>query len=91
MKTFYVIENVPGREIGYRAIVDQDGCDVCAGPMGQENAELLAAAPYMLRALQRITHPNADESDLEFATDLVDFLSGKSCSLELADFMRGEK
>jgi hypothetical protein len=77
MKTFYIVDTVPGHEIGYRAIVDQDGVDVCMGPMGQENAELIAAAPMMLRALQRLTHPMADDDDLEFALDLVHLLRGE--------------
>ena len=76
MKTFYVIDTVPGHEIGYRAIVDENGVDVCMGPMGQDNADLIAAAPMMLRALQRLTHPMAGDDDLEFALDILDLLKG---------------
>ena len=37
----------------------------------QQNARLIAVAPLMLRALQRITHPAADESDLENALQVI--------------------
>jgi hypothetical protein len=39
--------------IGYRAIVDEEGCTVCnPSPMGEANARLIAAAPDLLAALQ---------------------------------------
>ena len=39
--------------IGYRAIVDADGCTVCnPSPMGEANARLIAAAPDLLEALR---------------------------------------
>jgi hypothetical protein len=40
------------------------------------NAKLIAAAPDMLKALYRITHPAADESDLEFALQVIDQATG---------------
>jgi hypothetical protein len=41
--------------IGYRAIVDKDGYTVCSpSPMGQANARLIAAAPDLLAALDKI-------------------------------------
>lgn len=40
-------------------------------PELQQNARLIAAAPLMLRALQRITHPAADESDHENALQVI--------------------
>jgi len=40
------------------------------------NARLIAAAPAMLKALHRITHPAADESDLEFALQVIDQATG---------------
>lgn len=45
------------------------------GPLGYEeilaNARLIAAAPLMLKALQRITHPMADDEDLSFALEAI--------------------
>lgn len=35
------------------------------------NARLIAAAPEMLTALRRLTHPMADDSDLEFALAVI--------------------
>jgi hypothetical protein len=49
---WFIVSDVPGHEIGYRAIVDADGCTVCdPSPMGEANAALIAAAPLLLRAL----------------------------------------
>ena len=46
----YRLENA---HIGYRAIVDEEGCTVCnPSPMGEANARLIAAAPDLLEALQ---------------------------------------
>lgn len=35
------------------------------------NARLIACAPDMLRALQRIVHPMADDDDLEYAKEII--------------------
>jgi len=58
--------------IGHYVIVDADGTTVCnPSPMGQANARLVAAAPAMLAALQRLTHPMADDTDLAHALDVI--------------------
>jgi hypothetical protein len=44
-----------------------------------KNVALIAAAPAMLKALYRITHPAADESDLEFALQVIDQATEKVC------------
>jgi hypothetical protein len=36
------------------------------------NAQLMAAAPELVNALYRLTHPMADESDLEYALEVLD-------------------
>ena len=48
----WLIENrLENAHIGYRAIVDADGCTVCnPSPMGEANARLIAAAPELLAA-----------------------------------------
>jgi hypothetical protein len=49
---WFIVDNVEGREIGYRAIVDADGFTVCdPSPMGEANARLISAAPDLLEAL----------------------------------------
>ena len=46
-------DRLENAHIGYRAIVDADGCTVCnPSPMGEANARLIAAAPDLLAALQ---------------------------------------
>lgn len=49
-----IIDTVPCAEIGYRAIIDEDGFTVCdPSPMGADRARLIAAAPVMIEALLR--------------------------------------
>lgn len=49
---WFIVDDVEGREIGYRAIVDSDGFTVCdPSPMGEANARLISAAPDLLDAL----------------------------------------
>ena len=67
MKTEYfnpwcIVDAVPDACIGYRAIVTYEGTLVCnPSPMGEANARLIAAAPDLLLALQKID-ANAAES-----------------------------
>jgi hypothetical protein len=57
---------------GYFVILETDGTTVChPSPMGQDAAYLIAAAPALLAALQRLVHPMADETDLENARDVI--------------------
>lgn len=59
-------------KIGHFAVTDSAGFTVCApSPMGAANARLIAAAPAMLAALQRLTHPAADDTDLEHALEVI--------------------
>ena len=53
-------------------IVKHGGAEVAALHSGNAaNARLIAAAPEMLAALQRLTHPMADDSDLEHALEVI--------------------
>lgn len=50
---WFIDDNVPGANLGYRAIIDEDGYVVCSpSPMGEANARLIAAAPDLLAALE---------------------------------------
>ena len=50
---WYFVDDVPGAEIGYRAIVAQDGELICnPSPMGAANASLIANAPALYAALE---------------------------------------
>jgi hypothetical protein len=40
-------------------------------PIGQDAANLIAAAPALLAALQRLVHPMADDDDLKTALDAI--------------------
>ncbi|GLW61507.1 hypothetical protein Hthe01_18560 [Hydrogenophilus thermoluteolus] len=49
-----IIRDVPCAEIGFRAILDEEGCVICyPSPMGEDNARLIAAAPDLLAALEQ--------------------------------------
>jgi hypothetical protein len=43
----------------------------------KNNVHLMAAAPDMLKALQRLTHPMADDEDLEFALETIQKAKGE--------------
>lgn len=56
MNKWLIVDQVPGAEIGYRGIVEQDGTTVCLpSPMGEDAARLIAAAPDLLDALKNLT------------------------------------
>ena len=57
-------------------VIDEAGKTIAVAYDAKDTA-LLAAAPLLLKALYRITHPAADESDLEFALEAIDIAKGE--------------
>lgn len=74
--SWLIVHNVPGREYGYRAIIDRDGFTICEpSPMGEANAALIAAAPDMYDMLKRVRAAIARQdgfSSLNGFEDLID-------------------
>jgi len=57
-------DRLENAHIGYRAIVDDDGCTVCnPSPMGEANARLIAAAPDLLAALREYVERHEAEGN----------------------------
>ena len=57
-------DRLENAHIGYRAIVDADGCTVCnPSPMGEANARLIAAAPDLLEALREYVERHEAEGN----------------------------
>lgn len=60
--TWLIEDRLENAHIGYRAIVDDEGCTVCnPSPMGEANARLIAAAPDLLEALRDLLSRAASE------------------------------
>jgi len=38
---------------------------------GESNAHLIASAPDLLSALERLAHPMADDDDLDYAREVI--------------------
>ena len=54
MTSWLIVDDLPHRFAGERAIVDQDGTTICnPSLMGEANARLIARAPAMLEVLIR--------------------------------------
>ena len=57
-------DRLENAHIGYRAIVDADGCTVCnPSPMGEANARLIVAAPDLLAALREYVERHEAEGN----------------------------
>jgi hypothetical protein len=45
-------------------------------PEKMANARLISLAPQMLLALERLTHPMADDEDLDYAREVIEKAKG---------------
>lgn len=72
---WHMVETEPGIEAEMDVFVTMPrwagGTGLIARVMDADDAALIACAPEMLKALQRITHPMADDDDLAFALDVI--------------------
>lgn len=58
-------------------VIDEAGKTI-AVVYDTKDTALLAAAPLLLKALYRITHPNADDTDLDFALEAIEAATGET-------------
>lgn len=87
--SWYIVDEVPGAEIGNRAIVEADGTTVCdPSPMGSANARLIAQAPAMLDLLIRAVE--ASGFSLSGPTDIRAAEDGEPAWVCDARFVIGE-
>jgi hypothetical protein len=71
MIMWHIITDVPGAEIGYRAIVDADGFTVCnPSPMGS-HARLIAASPDILEASKALLEALAGNANPKAVTAAI--------------------
>lgn len=77
-------EQMPGGLMGSLAVWNAEKSLVVATAGGRtaiealSNARLIAAAPDLLSALERLTHPMANDDDLQFALETIAKAKGQS-------------
>ena len=71
-----------GKRAGTPAIYGKDGAEIAEifhvlTPEWRENARLIAAAPELLEALRNLTHPMANDEDLQNALAVIAKAEGR--------------
>jgi len=74
MKTTYKV--IPNDNTGFWEIHDDSG--FVSKTKSESTALLFATSPDMRKALQRLTHPMADDKDVEFALETIKKAKGKT-------------
>jgi len=70
----HVYSPTVGEDDGWQVFHDENGRTICHMTDSVEieaNARLIASAPDLLAALERLTHPMADDEDLDFAREVI--------------------
>ena len=63
---------VPGQFCTYTKVRDREDGVIAVMHMNEgANARLIASAPDLLLALQRLAHPMADDEDLDYAREVI--------------------
>lgn len=69
-----LLNHTPGPWInGWGKVTDSDGKAICMviHRKNGDNGNLIASAPELLRALERLAHPMADDEDLDYARAVI--------------------
>ena len=74
------LNHTPGPWLnGWGKVTDSEGKAICMviHRKNGDNGNLIASAPELLRALERLAHPMADDEDVSFARAIISKAKGE--------------